>query len=80
VASKCQPVVVATAIQPVAVAVNATHVYWTEAYGGVDRAPLSGGSTTYLGGMSGASGIALDAGQVYWDFGSVQAMALAAGP
>ncbi len=77
--SKCQPFLVATAIEPVALAVDATHVYWTEAYGGVDRAPLSGGSATYLGGTSGASGIALDAAHVYWDFDDVEATLLGGG-
>ena len=49
-AGQCQPVVIATELgQPMAIALDVTHVYWTNATtGDVRRAPITGGAAETL--------------------------------
>lgn len=52
------------------VAVNGTHLYWSES-GVVTRSPLDGGMAvqTLIGGTPGTCGVAIDASHVYWPSG-----------
>jgi hypothetical protein len=67
-ASACQPIQLATtATRPYAIAVDAAHIFWTEASGAVMRAQLDGSAATPLAtGQPTASFLALDATNVYW--------------
>jgi len=61
---KCQPVILATELgEPSAIAVDATHVYWTNrATGGVHRVPIAGGAIEVV--FDGPSGTTLGDGLV----------------
>ncbi|MGK3991440.1 hypothetical protein WME99_50795 [Sorangium sp. So ce136] len=64
----CQPVVLAEAAgNPLAIAVDATHVYWTqEDTGEIMRAPIAGGAPVILVESCPTSGLAVSAAGIYW--------------
>jgi hypothetical protein len=78
------PVSLAAVQTAAGIAVDATSLYWTDAYGNaVTKAPLAGGATTSLAtGQDGPSAIAVDSTNVYWiDYsgGTVMKVAKAGG-
>ncbi|KYF66934.1 hypothetical protein BE11_01430 [Sorangium cellulosum] len=64
----CQPVVLAEAAgNPLAIAVDATHVYWThEDTGEIMRAPIAGGAPVLVAESCPTAGLAVSATGVYW--------------
>jgi hypothetical protein len=63
-ASLCKPVVLASAVQSEALAVDQTNVYYATS-AGLMKLPVGGGSATLLGGTP-QGALALDAANVYW--------------
>jgi hypothetical protein len=58
---------VSATIMPIAIAVDATNVYWTDdSAPGVLKVPVSGGTPTTLASGTVPQGIAIDATSVYW--------------
>ena len=64
--SLCQPVILASNGYPNGIAVDATHVYWTDLITGVMRLPLAGGTPELLAPADSPEAIALDPAHVYW--------------
>ncbi|WP_437625329.1 hypothetical protein [Sorangium sp. So ce1151] len=64
----CQPVVLAEAAgNPLAIAVDATHVYWThEDTGEIMRAPIAGGAPAILVESCPTPGLAVSEAGIYW--------------
>ncbi len=60
------PLALTSSANPVALAVDATHVYWTDSDGKISRVPKGGGTVTSISVTSSPMSIALDAGNVYW--------------
>jgi hypothetical protein len=56
----------ASAVEPVAIAVSATDVYWTDFNLGVERVPIAGGATSLFYATTEAGAIAVDASHVYF--------------
>ncbi len=63
--SICQPYKLADAVNPFAVAVDATHVYFAASDPALKKVPINGGSATILTEES-ALAIAVDATHLYW--------------
>jgi sugar lactone lactonase YvrE len=66
VASRCQPVVLASGGYPYGIALNPTHVYWAAQIQGVMRVPLAGGTAEQIAAADTPQAVALDGQSVYW--------------